>query len=130
MDSFLEEGIIPSDSIGSEILARRLAGINIMNESKVKNPSAVADQLEYCEEDTMLPHRVLTAAIKTSALFERITGNNEGKANKFTGNKKKSNNIRTNGKGTGLRHQVLLVPLINVIIIREWDLSSTGHWTT
>jgi hypothetical protein len=46
MDSFLEEGIIPSDSIGFEKLARRLAGI-ITSESKI-----IAYQLEYREKDT------------------------------------------------------------------------------
>ena len=95
LDAFLEANIDPNTSIGFEILARRLAGLIIMNDNKVKNPSSVADQLEYREEDSMLPHSVLTAAVKTSAMYERISGSSD-KATKWN-----NNNNKGKGKGKG-----------------------------
>ena len=98
LDAFLGESVDPNTSIGFEILARRLAGLIIMNEGKVKNPSSVADQLEYRQEDSMLPHRVLTAAVKTSAMYERVTSSSD-KSNKWNNNNKGKGNGK--GKGTG-----------------------------
>jgi hypothetical protein len=95
LDAFIDEGIDPSTSVGYEIMARRLAGIMLMNEGKVKNPSSVADQLEYRDEDAMIPHHILTAAVKTSAMYERITGSGE-KSNKWNNNHKGNK-----AKGTG-----------------------------
>ena len=98
LDAFLGESVDPNTSIGFEILARRLAGLIIMNEGKVKNPSSVADQLEYRQEDSMLPHSVLTAAVKTSAMYERVTSSGD-KSNKWNNNNKGKANGK--GKGTG-----------------------------
>lgn len=97
LDAFLDEQIDPNTSIGFEILARRLAGLIVMNEGKVKNPSSVADQLEYREEDSMVPHSVLTAAVKTSAIYASVT-NSGDKPNKWNNNNKGKGK---DGKGTG-----------------------------
>lgn len=97
LDAFIEEKVDPNTSIGLEILSRRLAGIIVMNEGKVKNPSSVADQLEYREQDSMVPHSVLTAAVKTSAIYQSVT-NSGDKSNKWNNNNKGKGK---DGKGTG-----------------------------
>jgi hypothetical protein len=94
LDAFLDEDVDPNISIGFEILACRLSGLIIMNDGKIKNASKVADRLEFRDEDTMIPHRVLTAAVKTSAMYERVTDSVD-QSNKW------NNNHKGKGKGKG-----------------------------
>jgi hypothetical protein len=100
MDSFLTEHIIPSDSPGFEILARRLACLHRMNESKkAKNPSSVAAQSEYCKEEEGNDSNgsaTSSSLVKASSSTEAMLSSSSASSNKRYKGENKNNGITIN----------------------------------
>lgn len=74
IDSMLDEGLVPGDSMAIEILACRLAALITINDKQVKNAYEVANQLEFQPKHSMVPYSSLTQAMKMAKLYERIGG--------------------------------------------------------